>query len=113
MVDDQSRVGVCIDTCHGFAAGYDFTTDEGYKKTWDEFEKIIGFSYLKGMHLNDALKELGSKIDRHASLGKGMLGETAFKKIMEDKRLDNIPMVLETPDDSLWKKEIKWLYDNA
>jgi len=113
LVDDQSRVGVCIDTCHGFAAGYDFTTDEGYKKTWDEFEKIIGFSYLKGMHLNDALKELGSKIDRHASLGKGMLGETAFKKIMEDKRLDNIPMVLETPDDSLWKKEIKWLYDNA
>jgi len=113
LVDDQSRVGVCIDTCHGFAAGYDFATDEGYEKTWDEFEKVIGFSYLKGMHLNDALKELGSKVDRHASLGKGMLGESAFKRIMKDKRLEDIPMILETPDNTLWEKEIKWLYSIA
>jgi deoxyribonuclease-4 len=113
LVDDQSRVGVCIDTCHGFAAGYDFATDEGYEKTWDEFEKVIGFSYLKGMHLNDALKELGSKVDRHASLGKGMLGESAFKRIMKDKKLENIPMILETPDNTLWEKEIKWLYSMA
>lgn len=108
-VEDKSRVGVCIDTCHAFAAGYDFTTREAYEATWKEFDDVVGFQYLRGMHFNDAKKGLASKVDRHESIGKGMLGEEAFRMIMQDTRLDNIPLILETPDDSIWAQEIEWL----
>jgi deoxyribonuclease-4 len=109
-VEDKSRVGVCLDTCHSFTAGYDIKSDEGYKKTFEDFEKIVGFKYLKGMHINDSKKELASRVDRHDSIGKGFLGEEVFRRLMNDPRFDNIPMILETPDDSLWAEEIKWLY---
>ena len=109
-VEDKSRIGVCLDTCHTFTAGYDIKTDAGYKKTFDDFERIVGFKYLKGMHINDSKKELTSRVDRHDSLGTGFLGEEVFARIMNDPRFDNIPLILETPDESLWEKEIKWLY---
>lgn len=109
QVDDQSRIGVCIDTCHAFAAGYDFVSRESYEKTWDLFDKIIGFDKLKGMHLNDAKKPLNSKVDRHESIGKGQLGLGAFRQIMADKRLENIPMILETPNNDIWAEEISLL----
>lgn len=109
-VEDKSRVGVCIDTCHAHAAGYDMTTDEAYEATWKEFEDVIGFKYLSGMHLNDTLKALGSKVDRHASIAKGVLGEEFWKRLMNDQRMDNIPLILETPDEEIWGEEIKWLY---
>ncbi len=108
-VDDLSRVGVCIDTCHAFAAGYDFVSWEGYEKTWDQFDAMIGFDKLKGMHLNDAKKPINSRVDRHESIGKGELGLEAFRQIMADKRLDHIPMILETPDNDIWAEEISLL----
>lgn len=107
---DKSRVGVCIDTCHMFTAGYDIRTKETYDKTWSEFDKIVGFKYLKGMHINDSKPDLGAKVDRHHSIGKGKLGMEAFKLIMNDDRIDDIPMILETIDNSLWEQEIKLLY---
>ena len=109
QVDDKSRVGVCIDTCHALAAGYDLTNREGFEEVFDEFEKIIGFSYLKGMHFNDSKKEAGSRVDRHASLGKGSLGTDIFRFIMADNRFDGIPLILETPDEKLWTEEISFL----
>jgi deoxyribonuclease-4 len=109
-VEDKSRIGVCLDTCHTYSAGYDIKTEEGYKKTFEEFENIVGFKYLKGIHLNDTKKEFASRVDRHDSIGKGLLGEKVFKRMMNDPRFDNMPIVLETPDDSLWAEEIKWLY---
>jgi len=109
-VEDKSRVGVCIDTCHTYTAGYDIKTEAGYKHTFDEFESIVGFQYLKGMHLNDSKKELGTRVDRHHSIGQGFIGEPLFKRIMNDSRFDNIPLILETPDDSLWAEEIALLY---
>jgi len=109
-VEDKGRVGVCLDTCHSYTAGYDIKTEEGYKKTFEEFDRIVGFKYLKGMHINDSKKDLATRVDRHDSLGKGFLGEDVFKRIMNDPRFDNIPLILETPDDSLWAEEIKWLY---
>jgi len=108
-IEDKSRIGVCIDTAHIFAAGYDIRTKEAYQKTMDEFDRIIGFKYLKGMHINDSKAKLASRVDRHHSLGKGEIGINAFKFIMEDKRIDNIPLILETIDPSLWKEEIKLL----
>lgn len=108
-VDDKSRAGVCIDTCHAFAAGYDLTTDEGFKKTFDTFDKVIGFKYLKGMHLNDAKKGLGSRVDRHESLGKGLIGMTVFRNIMKDPRFDDMPLILETPEETIWAEEIRLL----
>ena len=108
-VEDKSRVGVCIDTCHTYTAGYDIATEEGFAKTFEEFENIIGFKYLKGMHINDSKKELGTRVDRHDSLGKGLMGIDVFKRIMADPRFDNIPLILETPDDSIWAEEIKLL----
>lgn len=109
-VRDKSRVGVCIDTCHAFAAGYDMSTAEGYEHTWQEFDRIVGLQYLCGMHINDSKKGVGSKIDRHESLGKGTLGKDFFERMMNDSRLDDIPLILETPDDTIWAEEIAWLY---
>jgi deoxyribonuclease-4 len=109
-VEDKSRIGVCLDTCHTYTAGYDIKTEAGYMKTFDDFERIVGFKYLKGMHINDSKKELASRVDRHDSLGTGFLGVEVFARIMNDPRFDNIPLILETPDESLWEKEIKWLY---
>lgn len=108
-VEDKSRVGVCIDSCHAFAAGYDLSTPEGYESTWKEFDEVIGLQYLSAMHINDTKKGLASKVDRHAPLGQGMLGSEFFKLLMNDSRMDNIPLILETPDESLWAKEIQWL----
>lgn len=105
LVEDKSRVGVCIDTCHTFAAGYDLR-DEHYEKTMDEFGSVVGFEYLRGMHLNDAKKPCGSKVDRHESIGLGEIGEDVFRKIIEDPRTDNIPLILETPDETIWADEI-------
>ena len=104
------RLGVCIDTCHIFAAGYDIRTKESYDKTISAFDKIIGLSFLKGMHLNDAKSEFGSRVDRHASIGEGNIGSEAFRLIMTDPRLKDIPLILETPDPARWKKEISMLY---
>lgn len=110
LVEDQSRVGVCIDTCHAYTAGYDLKNREGFEAAFIEFEQKVGFKYLKGMHLNDSKKELGSRVDRHESLGKGFLGIEPFKWIMSDPRFDSIPLILETPDDSLWRGEIELLH---
>ncbi len=109
-VEDKSRVGVCIDTAHTLAAGYDIKTTEGFIDTFDKFDKIIGFSYLRGMHINDSKKDLASKVDRHDSIGKGLMGLTTFKMLMNDSRFDNIPMILETPDETIWAEEIRYLY---
>ena len=109
-VEDKSRIGICIDTCHMFVAGYDIRTREAYDKTWDEFEKIVGFKYLMGMHINDSKLPLGSKKDRHHSLGRGEIGLDAFRFIMNDDRMDDIPLILETIDDTIWKEEIELLY---
>lgn len=105
-VGDKSRVGVCIDTCHAFSAGYDLLTPEACDRTFAEFERLVGFRYLKGMHLNDSLKGLSSRVDRHANLGEGVLGWGCFRYIMEDSRFDGIPLILETPDESKWPAEI-------
>jgi deoxyribonuclease IV len=109
-VDDKDRVGVCLDTCHTFTAGYDLRTKKAFKATMDEFEKIVGFKYLSAMHLNDSKPDLGARVDRHQSIGKGKLGVDPFRFIMNDKRFDEIPMVLETIDDTIWAEEIKMLY---
>ena len=113
MVDDKSRIGVCIDTAHAYAAGYNLKTADGFEKTFADFEKIVGFSYLKGMHLNDSKKELNSHVDRHETLGDGVLGLEPFRLIMADKRFDNIPLILETPDESRWPEEISLLKSMA
>lgn len=109
-VEDKSRVGVCIDTCHSFTAGYDISDAEGFKKVFDEFDRIVGFKYLCGMHLNDSKKAFGTRVDRHDSLHRGELGDEVFSLIMNDPRFDGIPLILETPDESLWAEEIKFLY---
>lgn len=106
-VKDKSRVGVCLDTCHTFTAGYDILNE--YDKVFKEFDEQVGFHYLRGIHLNDSKKGAGSHIDRHAPLGQGMLGLEPFKKMMKDSRFNNIPIILETPDDTLWKEEIALL----
>jgi deoxyribonuclease-4 len=109
-VEDKSRVGVCIDTCHAFTAGYDVKTPAGFRETFSKFSDIVGFEYLKGMHLNDSKKEMGTRVDRHDNVGKGFLGEDIFKMVMNDERFDDMPLILETPDESLWEEEIKMLY---
>ena len=109
-VEDKSRVGVCIDTCHMFVAGYDIRTHETYEETWNKFSDLVGFKYLSGMHINDSKPPLGSKKDRHHSLGEGEIGLDAFKFLMNDERMDDIPLVLETIDSSIWKQEIELLY---
>lgn len=109
QVKDQKRVGVCLDTCHTFAGGYDLRTAEDCEKTFTEFDRVVGFKWLRGMHLNDSKSTYDSHVDRHNSLGKGNLGEEVFKYIMKDKRFDGIPLVLETIEPELWPEEIKWL----
>lgn len=109
-VEDKSRVGVCIDTCHAFAAGYDLSNREGYEAMCEEFEQTVGFNYLKGLHLNDSKKELGSRVDRHNNIGEGEIGLEAFRFIMQDERFDDIPMILETPNTEIWPEEIDLLY---
>ncbi|MEX1063631.1 MAG: deoxyribonuclease IV, partial [Balneolaceae bacterium] len=108
-VNDKGRIGVCIDTAHAFVAGYDISSEEGFTATFDQFEKIIGLEYLKGMHLNDSRKELNSRVDRHASLGEGFIGWSPFELIMKDERFEGIPMILETPDPAIWPEEISRL----
>lgn len=109
-IEDKSRVGVCIDTCHMFTAGYDIRTVDAYEQTWLEFDRIIGFNYLKGMHINDSKPDLGSRVDRHDSIGKGKIGVDAFRFLMNDPRMDDIPLVLETIDETIWAQEIELLY---
>ena len=109
-VEDKSRVGVCIDTAHTLAAGYEIRTEDSFKETFQSFEDIVGFKYLKGMHINDSKKELGTKVDRHDSIGVGVMGMTLFELIMKDSRFDKMPLILETPDESIWADEIKMLY---
>jgi len=109
-VRDKSRIGVCLDTCHTYSAGYDIKTAKAFENTLQEFDSLVGISYLKAMHLNDSKKAFGSRVDRHESIGKGSLGLEPFKFIMNDQRFDHIPMVLETPDQSIWEEEIRLLY---
>lgn len=109
-VEDKSRVGVCLDTCHTFTAGYDLRSKKAYEATMQAFGNIVGFDFLMGMHLNDSKPELGSRVDRHHSIGKGQLGIEPFRLIMNDPRLNDIPLILETIDDSIWAEEIKLLY---
>ena len=106
-VDDKSRVGVCLDTCHTYTAGYDIVND--YDKVFEEFDKEVGFNYLRGMHLNDSKKALGTHVDRHDSIGKGLIGLDFFKRFMKDERFNDMPVILETPDESKWAEEIAWL----
>ena len=108
LIGIPERVGVCIDTCHAYAAGYDLKDD--YDRVMDRFGSLIGFEFLKGMHLNDSKSVLNGHLDRHHSIGKGELGIETFRRIMNDPRLDGIPMVLETIDETIWKEEIELLY---
>ena len=109
-VEDKSRVGVCLDTCHTYSAGYDLKTAEGYQQTFAEFDEIVGANYLKAIHLNDTKKPLASRVDRHDNIGKGLLGMEFFECFMKDVRFDNMPLILETPDESLWAEEIQMLH---
>lgn len=110
LVEDKSRIGVCIDTCHSYSAGYDIKSPGGYVDTFRKLDEIIGLQFLKGLHLNDTKKELGSRVDRHDQIGEGLLGGEVFRRIVNDPRFDNIPIILETPDEERWKKEIQLLY---
>jgi len=109
-VDDRNRVGVCLDTAHAFAAGYDLRTPEVFDRTLAAFDRIVGFRYLRGVHLNDSKAEFGSHVDRHAPIGKGKLGLEPFRLIMNDARFDGIPLILETPESERWAEEIRLLY---
>ncbi|HGJ5857478.1 deoxyribonuclease IV [Arsenophonus nasoniae] len=108
-IEDKQRVGICLDTCHAFAAGYDLRTKEACDDTFDQFNKVVGFQYLRAMHLNDAKSQFASHVDRHQSLGQGNIGYTAFSYIMKDKRFNNIPLILETINPEIWSQEISWL----
>jgi deoxyribonuclease-4 len=110
FVDDKSRIGVCIDTCHAYTSGYDVKTEAGFKETFKKFDEIIGPGFLKGMHLNDSKKDFATRVDRHENLGTGFLGNSTFRFIMNDSRFDDMPLILETPEESLWEKEIALLY---
>lgn len=112
-VEDKTRVGVCIDTCHAYSAGYDLATPEGYARTWQQFDSVIGPRYLRALHLNDDKRTLGSRIDRHESIGQGTLGRDFFVRLMRDPRFDDMPIILETPEPLLWADEIAWLYDQT
>ena len=107
QVEDKSRVGVCLDTCHTYSAGYDIR--DNYDGVWTEFAEVVGFNYLRGIHLNDTKKALSSRVDRHESIGLGLLGMPFFERFMQDERFDNIPIILETPDEARWAEEIQLL----
>ena len=109
-VEDKSRIGVCVDTCHSHSAGYDFVSEEGYRQAWKEFDDTIGAGYLRALHLNDNKRTLGSRIDRHEKIGEGSLGLGFFRRLMNDPRFDDMPLILETPDPDIWKQEIELLY---
>lgn len=109
-VEDKGRVGVCIDTAHALAAGYEIRNKQDFEKTFADFERIVGFKYLKGLHINDSKKELGTRVDRHDSLGKGVMNMELFSFIMNDSRFDDLPLILETPEPEIWPDEIKLLY---
>lgn len=113
LIEDKERVGVCIDTAHTYSAGYDIKTEEGFEKSFAEFDRIIGFGYLKGMHINDSKKEFASRVDRHDLIGKGTLGEELFIRLVNDARFDNMPIILETPDETKWADEIAFLYSSV
>ena len=120
QVEDKSRVGVCIDTCHAFAAGYDLRTgdgglfaENGFDSVFDEFDRMVGLKYLRGMHLNDAKKPVGSRVDRHELLGRGEIGEGCFARIASDARFDDMPLILETPEPEIWAEEIAFLRKNC
>jgi deoxyribonuclease IV len=110
QVEDKERVGVCLDTAHTYSAGYDIKTAEGFEKTFSEFDSIIGFNYLMGMHINDSKKAFASRVDRHDQIGQGTLGEEVFVRLVNDPRFDNMPIILETPDENRWAEEIAFLY---
>jgi deoxyribonuclease-4 len=110
-VDDKARVGVCLDTMHTFAAGFDIRTRDGFLATMEHFDRTVGFTYLRGMHINDSKVALNSHVDRHESLGQGLLGIEVFRCIMADARFENMPLVLETPDETLWEREIQQLME--
>lgn len=105
-VEQRDRIGVCIDTAHAFAGGYELSTEKGFTEVFDQFEQLVGFDKLKGMHLNDSKKALGSRVDRHESLGEGLIGWTPFELIMRDQRFEGIPLILETPNPERWPEEI-------
>jgi deoxyribonuclease-4 len=113
MVRDRSRVGVCLDTCHLFAAGHDLRTRKGYTRTFREFGEEVGLKFLRGLHLNDAKSALGSRVDRHESLGEGNLGWKPFRWIMRDERFEGLPLILETPRPDRWAHEIAELFSMA
>jgi deoxyribonuclease-4 len=106
-VEDKSRVGVCLDTCHTYTAGYDIVNE--YDRVFTEFDEVVGRNYLCAIHLNDSKKPLGSRVDRHDSIGKGLIGIDFFRRFMQDSRFDDMPVILETPDDTIWRDEIKML----
>lgn len=110
-VDDKLRVAVCMDTCHTFAAGYALGSREDFNNTIQQFDEIVGLKYLQGIHLNDSKKEFASRVDRHESIGDGLMGIEPFKHIMRDERFDNMPIILETPNPERWQKEIEMLYE--
>jgi len=109
-VSDKNRVGVCLDTAHAFAAGYDLRTPGAFASTLEAFDRLIGLRYLRGVHLNDSKADLGSRVDRHAPIGKGKIGLEAFRFLMNDVRFEGIPLILETPDREQWSEEIALLY---
>lgn len=113
QVEDKERVGVCVDTCHAFAGGYDLSTPKGYEAMWQEFDSTVGLSYLRGLHLNDAMKPLGSRVDRHSPLGEGCIGLGAFELLAKDPRFEGLPLILETPEPERWPMEIARLREWA
>lgn len=113
-VKEHIPIGICIDTCHLFVAGYDVRTSEAWEKTLSEFDRIVGLPFLYAFHLNDSLKELGSRVDRHQPLGEGHIGWECFRFLMTDLRTRHLPKYLETPGRTdLWKKEIQQLKELA
>jgi deoxyribonuclease-4 len=109
-VENRERIGVCLDTCHMFSAGYDLRTEEHYEESMKLFDEVVGFEYLDGMHLNDSKAKFKSRVDRHHSLGAGEIGWDSFKFIMNDSRMDDIPLILETINSFIWEDEIRELY---
>jgi deoxyribonuclease-4 len=109
-VEDKSRIGVCVDTCHAYTSGYNLKTTKGFAETFSLFDKIVGFKYLRGMHINDSKKDFATRVDRHENIGKGFLGEDVFRMLVNDDRFDDMPLILETPEESLWEEEIRRLY---